>query len=92
MAKITKEEVLRLAQMSKLTILDSEIDNVISELESVLNYAERVCEIQFDGQVDYRKNVNVTRPDQVIPTDYKPIMAQAPQSEDNYFIVPKILD
>lgn len=92
MAKITREEVLKIAQMSKIKIWDHEIDQVIKDLESVLTYAERVSEIAQNVESVCSKNINVTREDLVSETDSKPILAQAPIKEDNYFVVPKILD
>lgn len=92
MAKITKEEVLKIARMSKMTLHESEIEKIITELDAVLSYAERVSEIASDVEINVEKNINKFRDDQVVPTDYQPIMSQAPSSEDNYFIVPKILD
>jgi len=92
MAKITREEVLKLAELSKLEILDNEIDAIIQQLESVLSYAVRVTEIAGDISVGSTKNVNVFAPDIIQKTDYEPILAQSPEHDGNLFIVPKVLD
>jgi aspartyl-tRNA(Asn)/glutamyl-tRNA(Gln) amidotransferase subunit C len=90
--KITREEVLKIAEISKIKILEVEIENVIKHLESVLSYAERVQEIVADQDEPSNKNINVIREDVIINTDSEPILRQAPESEDNYFVVPKILN
>lgn len=90
--KITREEVLKIAEISKLKIWEDEVDFVIQQLESVLSYAERVQEIAADQDEPSNKNINVTREDVIINTESEPILNQAPESEDNYFVVPKILN
>lgn len=90
--KITREEVLKIAEISKLKIWEDEVDFVIQQLESVLSYAERVQEIAADQDEPSNKNINVTREDVIINTESEPILEQAPESEDNYFVVPKILN
>jgi len=90
--KITREEVVKIAAISKLKIWDNEVENVISQLEAVLSYAERVQEIAADQDEPSNKNINVTREDVIINTDSEPILKQAPESDNNYFVVPKILN
>lgn len=93
MTKVTREEVLKLAEMSKLRVLDNEISSIISDLEGVLSYAQGVMRIVAENfSATSEKNINVMRDDIVVPTISSPIVAQAPESEDNYFVVPKILD
>ncbi|MFA5998929.1 MAG: Asp-tRNA(Asn)/Glu-tRNA(Gln) amidotransferase subunit GatC [Candidatus Babeliales bacterium] len=93
MSKVTKEEVRKLAELTKVSFEEHELDGIIAQLNDVLAYAERVVQIA-QQQVDMpsSKNVNCDRADVVIPTDIAPILAQAPQQEDNYFVVPKFLD
>ena len=92
MIQITREEVLKLAKASRIYIHENEIDELIAQLKSVLSYAERVVEISGDVTIAPAKNSNVFREDQVIKTNAQPILAQAPQVEDNFFVVLPILD
>jgi len=92
MIQITHEEVLKLAKASRIHIHEDEIDELIAQLKSVLSYAERVVEISGDVTIASSKNSNIFRTDQVIKTDSQPILAQAPQAEDNFFVVLPILD
>ena len=91
MTKMTKEEVLKMAKLSKLEIHESEIESMVSHLEDVLSYAARVKEISGDAEVPSNKNVNVFREDVVVSSDSSVILNQAPSGEDNFFVVPKIL-
>ncbi len=92
MAKITKEELLKIARISHLDIHDDEIEAVIAQIESVLSYAERVKEIAADEQLASTKAVNVFREDVAIPFDAQAVLALAPEQEEDFFVVPKILD
>lgn len=92
MAKVTREEILKIAQMSQLDIQKDEIEPLMSQVEQVLNYAERVKEIATQIQEQPDKNVNVFREDVIVRTDNEPILAQAPEREGNYFVVPMILE
>ena len=92
MTKITKEQIIKIAEMTRVSIKEHEFDEIIEQFSSVITYAERVVEIAKQVDMPSRKNVNVTRPDQTIPTDSHEILSQAPQTEDNYFVVPKFVD
>lgn len=92
MSKISKEEVKHIAAITKLHIEESELEGVQKQLADVLEYAERVQEIAKDVTIPSNKNINHDREDSVIQQDNTDILAQAPQQEDNYFVVPKIVD
>lgn len=92
MAKITREEVLKIAKMSQLAIHEDEIPAYIKQLEQVLSYAERVKEIAAEVEEPSNRNVNTFRQDVVDKTDPEPILEQAPVREGDYFVVPVILE
>ncbi len=92
MTKISREEVLRIAQMSAIAIKENEIEPLIDRLEKVLSYAERVTEVATNVEVPSNKNCDVFRQDVSVLQNPKPILAQAPERADNFFVVPMILD
>lgn len=92
MTKISKEEVLKIARMSHLELHDNEIPALIKQLEDVLSYAERVRDVSGESQQAPVRNVNVFREDVVVPSDAERILAQAPEREGQYVIVPTILE
>lgn len=92
MIQISREEVLKLAKASRIHIHEDEIEGLIVQLKAVLSYAERVGEISGDVEILSAKNSNVFRQDLVVKTDSQTILAQAPQVEDNFFVVLPILD
>ena len=92
MAKVTKEEIKKIAEMTKVSFTDEELDGIMQQFNDVISYAERVVQIAQQAEIVSVKNVNSDRVDSVQVTDSAPILAQAPESEDNYFVVPKFLD
>jgi len=92
MTKISREDVIKLAELSRIDIAEDEIENVRSQLQNILSYAQRVKEIAKDIDVDFKKNVNIFAQDKVLRTDVEPIISQAPEHEENFFIVPRILE
>lgn len=92
MATITKDEIMILAKLSRLTIYEHELPELQKHVEDVLTYARRVTEVARDVTDVVPGPSNVFRDDQVVPVDVEPIMAQAPEREGNYFVVPRILE
>lgn len=92
MAKVSKQEVLKLARISQLTIEEQEIPAFIKQLEDLLTYAERVKDLAAQADGTTQQSVNIMRADVPQETNSQPILAQAPLSEENFFVVPMILD
>lgn len=94
MIKISKEEVLKIAEMARISIHESEIEQMQRNLESVLSYAERVQEIASGVNIFEPSNkcVNIFRQDIVSKTNPEPILEQAVCREENYFVVPVIIE
>lgn len=92
MALISKEEVLKIAHMSRISIREEEIEPLIQHLESVLAYAARVSEVAEATQASLPHNINIFREDVAIPFNAQKIKAQGPDVESDYFVVPAILE
>lgn len=92
MPKISKDEIRKLARLSRLDIHEDEIAPLTKKIDDILSYAERVREIAEDVEEPSNRNINVFREDVVIKTDPEPILAQAPEREEDYFVVPVVLE
>jgi len=91
MAIISKEEVLKIAQISNITVHENEIEPLTKELEDVLAYAVRVTQVAGDV-ADSVGLMNINREDVAITIDVQKILALAPDRVEDYFVVPIILD
>jgi aspartyl-tRNA(Asn)/glutamyl-tRNA(Gln) amidotransferase subunit C len=49
MTKITKDDVLRVAQLAHLELADGEVDNLTRQLDGILSYVEKLNELNTDG-------------------------------------------
>ena len=89
---ITKEEVEKIARLSNIELSESEIINAQKHLEAVLSYAARVQDIAKDIDIELLKNQNIEREDSIQPCTPEPILAQAPEREGDFFVVPVIIE
>jgi len=92
MALITQEEVLKIARMAHIDLNEHEVKEMQKHLEAVLSYAARVQEIAKDVDEVQIKNCNVEREDIAVRPDAEKILAQAPEREGDYFVVPAIIE
>ena len=93
--KVTRTEVLKIAQIASIEIQEHEIDPLVHELQAVLNYVSVLQDVieahETHEKVNLFKAVNVMRED--IPHDYdaKTLVKAAPEHEEHYFVVPAII-
>ena len=92
MTKITKEEILKIANMSHLDIKEEEIAPMMKQLEGVLTYAERVSQIAAETEEAVVKNTNVFREDVALHSDSERILERAPEREESFYVVPAIIE
>jgi aspartyl-tRNA(Asn)/glutamyl-tRNA(Gln) amidotransferase subunit C len=96
MAKLTREDVLKLAHLARLEIEESEIDRYQTELNEILKYVEQlqnvpVADLPPTDQVTGL--TNVTRADELIDYGYKPadLLKNVPDVVDNQIKVKRFL-
>ena len=92
MVQFTREELLHIAELSFLHIDDSELSQLGDQLRQTLEYIEQLDEVVIEVEQEAFRSINVFRDDKVLKSDAACLLGQAPQSEDNYFVVPTILD
>ncbi|HEX5448012.1 MAG TPA: Asp-tRNA(Asn)/Glu-tRNA(Gln) amidotransferase subunit GatC [Candidatus Saccharimonadales bacterium] len=96
MAKLSRDDVLKLAALSKLRLSEEEIEKLRGELSEILNYVEQLDTVDVSGlkptyQVTSLKSV--TRPDEVKDYGYKTedLLKNAPAIQDGQFKVKRVL-
>ncbi len=94
--KITHSDVENVALLSRLEISEAEIGMYTKHFNAFLEYADVLQKIDTEG-VKVTAHVlplhNVFRKDEVRPTlNREAALANAPQKEDGYFKVPKIVE
>jgi len=96
MAKLSRDDVLKLAALSKLRLTDEEVERLRGELSEILEYVEQLDNVDTSGleptyQVTGLKNV--MRPDEVKDYGYKTkdLLKNAPAVQDSHFKVKRVL-
>ena len=93
--KVSKEELLHIANLADLKIKDDEIDNYLANLQDILNFAEIVNKAPIDDlqeTIGANENSNVFRKDEVkIFEDRQALLQNAPEKEQNMFKIPKVI-
>ena len=94
--KLTREEVAKVALLARLRLTLEEQKRLTAELDAVLQYMEKLNQLDtanvepFGHAVD---TVNALREDQVV---HQPaidaLLANAPERDDSFFKVPKIIE
>jgi aspartyl-tRNA(Asn)/glutamyl-tRNA(Gln) amidotransferase subunit C len=98
--KISREDVLRVAELAYLDLSEAEIETYRKQLDDILEYAGKLNELDTHtvepmAQVlTDDQNADATlREDLVVPCAVaEEVLAQAPDPEPPYFRVPKVID
>ncbi|MEM6997606.1 MAG: Asp-tRNA(Asn)/Glu-tRNA(Gln) amidotransferase subunit GatC [Patescibacteria group bacterium] len=95
MSKITKDDVMKLAVLARLSLNDDEIEKYQRDLESILGFIDQLDDIdvsQYEPTEQVTGLENVTRADEVTEsTDQKDLLKNAPDSKDGQFKVRRVL-
>ena len=91
--KVSKEEIKHIADLARLEIDESEIDNYILNLQDILNFANIVNNApveNLDVTIGANEAKNVFRKDEVeVFEDNEALLANAKEKERNMFKIPK---
>jgi aspartyl-tRNA(Asn)/glutamyl-tRNA(Gln) amidotransferase subunit C len=94
--KLTREEVQRIAVLARLRLTPEEETQLTEQLDHILAYMEKLDELDtskvepFSQAVDA---VNALREDKVINLpDVDAVLANAPDRDNTFFKVPKIIE
>lgn len=96
MTEKTKEDVIHVAKLARLSLSDAEIEKFGVQMGAILEHASAVSKIDTAGIVPTShpiKMENVLRPDVVRPSlSQDQALSGAPNAQDGRFMVPQILD
>jgi len=93
---ISKEDTEKLADLARIELQEEEKVKLAGEMEAILGYVSQVSSVAGDssGEIEVGDNYNVWREDgnATPPGTYsKELIAEFPESLDNYLKVKKIL-
>ena len=92
---LTKDEVVKIAQLARISLTEAEVEKFQKELSAVLDYVEELKQVNVDGLEEVSQVtglVNVQREDKVVDsTNKEDIFKNAPELKDGFYKVKAIL-
>ena len=93
---VDADTVRRIAHLARIAVDEKEIEHLCNELNAILAFVEQLSEVNVEGvepmtsvtPMTMKKRADVVT-DGGIPED---IVKNAPATEDNYFLVPKVVE
>ncbi|NMM48791.1 Asp-tRNA(Asn)/Glu-tRNA(Gln) amidotransferase subunit GatC [Marinigracilibium pacificum] len=94
--KIDKETVRKIAHLSRLELSADQEENMISKLSEILEWVEKLNELDTDGidpLINISQEVNRWREDETqIEITHEEALKNAPKHDEDFFIVPKVVE
>ena len=96
MAKLTREDVLKLASLARISLSDEEVEEFSEELSAILQYVEQLSNVDVVGLKPTNQVTgltNVMREDEVKDYGYKPLdlLKNVPAVENNQIKVKRMI-
>jgi len=93
---VDADTVRRIAHLARVAVAESDVEHLRAELNAILAFVEQLQEVNIDGvepmtsvtPMAMKKRADVVT-DGGIADD---IVKNAPQSHDNFFLVPKVVE
>ena len=88
--------VRRIAHLARIAVTDAEVPHLQGELNAMLAFVEQLQEVNVDGvepmtsvmPMDMKKREDVVNDGEIADQ----VTANAPMSEDHFFLVPKVVE
>ncbi|MDK2848662.1 MAG: aspartyl-tRNA(Asn)/glutamyl-tRNA(Gln) amidotransferase subunit [Desulfuromonadales bacterium] len=94
--KINREQVEHVARLARLALSDTELETLTGEMDAILDYVEKLNELDTDHIVPTAHAVpveNAFREDSVgASIGSEKALQNAPEASDNCFVVPKVIE
>ncbi|MEM8853468.1 MAG: Asp-tRNA(Asn)/Glu-tRNA(Gln) amidotransferase subunit GatC [Pseudomonadota bacterium] len=93
---VDRQTVHRVAHLARIKVSEEEAARLQGELNEILGFVEQLDAVDIDGVAPMTAVLDTTlrrRPDAVVDGE-KPqaILANAPEKDDGYFVVPKVVE
>ena len=93
---ITKDTILKIANLAKISITSDETEKLESEISSIISWVETLNEDDTDNiepMINSLKSSLRMRDDEVNDGNkIKDILLNSPTEDDNFFVVPKVIE
>jgi aspartyl-tRNA(Asn)/glutamyl-tRNA(Gln) amidotransferase subunit C len=99
--KISREDVIRVAELAHLGLEPEEVDRYRDQLDGILTYVEKLNELDLTNVEPMTQVLHTgsgdshaeLREDTLLPCDVaQPILAEAPDAAKPFFRVPRVIE
>ena len=88
--------VRRIAHLARIAVAENEVDHLKGELNAMLSFVEQLDEVNVEGvepmtsvtPMAMKKRADVVTDGEIA----EEVVKNAPMSEDNFFLVPKVVE
>ena len=88
--------VRRIAHLARIAVAESEVEHLQSELNAMLAFVEQLREVNVDGvepmtsvmPMEMKKRPDVVNDGEIADE----VVANAPETQDHFFLVPKVVE
>lgn len=93
---VTKDDVRKVARLSRIAVPEEKLESLAGELTGIMGWIEQLNEVDIDGVEPMTSVVEAKLPlrDDVV-TDggiQDQVLANAPKSDEGFFVVPKSVE
>lgn len=93
---VTKDDVRKVARLSRIAVPDERLEELAGELNGIMGWIDLLNEVDIEGVEPMTSVVARTLPlREDVVTDgniQDKVLANAPRSEDGFFVVPKAVE
>jgi len=93
---LDKDTVRTIANLARLEVRDDELDHLAGELSNIMTFVEQLAEVNTDGVQPMTSVADLALPQRAdVVTDGNcrdKILANAPEQQDGFFLVPKVVE
>jgi len=93
---VDQATVRRIAHLARIAVTDEEVPHLQGEINAILSFVEALGAVDVTGVEPMTSVIPMKlpmRPDVVTDGEIESlVLANAPQSEDDFFLVPKVIE
>ena len=93
---VTKDDVRKVARLSRIAVHEDRLEEMAGELNGILGWIDQLNEVDIEGVEPMTSVVETKLPmREDVVTDGNiqgQVLANAPRSEDGFFVVPKAVE
>jgi len=93
---VDTDTVRRVAHLARIKVGEGEAERLAAELNGILDFVEQLDEVDVEGVPPMTSVVETAlrQRDDVVTDGNKPaaVLSNAPESDDGFFVVPKVVE